>query len=697
MSSKKIMQFTLRGVPFPKRVNKPIIPSNQILDKQIKFNSLTETETETDTKISSKLNQYKTNTNLNDPVELEDLDNNKFFVKKCFVKHLISKIFHNISLPTSEVVCDIVGKLHTLNPNDKKIYKKLIEISSVGEILFSDDNRFVVSFDTENKKHFINKNILFNGSTSIYNSSTKGTTIKLKTQTSENKSFSLPSLSSRKNRTKNSFHEITITKDSIQRDGIVYVKIYDVQNNSYLIPEGQILTLFENLIHKDIILPKISLTNAKGEKLIFNLNKIRSKEQNYYEREYKYKTIVSTRDSGSSKPKTPYIINNEEGLSYFEITNCLNGQKLFIKTWKICKLIYENVGKDFIFPEPNNKIKLCVEELKETLKQENKSKEYIKIKNVVGEECYIKKFHIFNYIKKMIDNKPNVDEIMCLDIYRPNEQLFFNMKELSKTLIKIAPYSYIQDDILKDPLTTYIITDNGFMQVENESSNELFEFIKLVDENQNEVFVRKPFIRNILFNSRISKDDIPSYVEVYDYRQKKRKIFLRKLIQEFSKKKAKGSNVSVRFYIKEACLEVDYLERSYLIPKVEIRKIKETNANNNNGLTKILTHDFNYKTLEINLEAIREVPEDKEWIIVEDVNYTKAVLYKSIIKSIIIGSLFENKKYGKNYVEVYDYNCEKRKIYPESIVNSYTYSKSQTQSGKIILEVYNKNSSNIQI
>ena len=88
----------------------------------------------------------------------------------------------------------------------------------------------------------------------------------------------------------------------------------------------------------------------------------------------------------------------------------------------------------------------------------------------------------------------------------------------------------------------------------------------------------------------------------------------------------------------------------------------------------------------------------KEWICVKDNKKNDIYVYKSIIKGYIRdklnGFLFKkilNSARESKFEDIYDYNCEKKRVNPIEIISNYTFQKTKNEKGEDIIEIINKN------
>ena len=617
-------------------------------------------------------------------IEIPDKFGQIIKIKRCFLKYLLNKILHGLPLPVEEEVCDSEGIIRIIEPDNINVYLKLVQMSNIGEILFSDDNRYFTAYDINSKKKYVNNKLL-------------ATNERCNTTYNQDDLIRLTSMSSNGLGSPNTscansvsiFKKIELNRswEHSSNNNIKYIKMYDVQDNSFLIPEEQIIKIYQQLVNRENMFFKQKLFNDSGKELLFNINKMRSKPQRYYLNENC--PISNDRD-------IPYIINNEENLSYFEVTNCLNGTKVLMRTVKIFSMIKNNIGKDFVFFDFDKKMKICIEELKDLLKIENKSKEYIKLTNVSNKDCYIKKTNIFLYIKKILANNLINDILCCRD--NQNKQQYFDMKNICKYLFSVLPSPYIKDSILKQSLNTYIHSTQGFINVNHSPQNELFEYIKVEDENQEEFFIRKPFLRNIIYQYCKNNERLPAVVDITDLNHKKRRFLLRSYIKNFMKTKIKFGNIKIIFNIKEKYIEIITKDKKNLVPKNDLEIFIFENKNRkfytSRENKKKLIKNIYGKIMEIDYQQAKNTNLKHEWILIKDINNEHVLVYKSILKGLICSELFETKNNKYNpIVEIYDYNCKKRKVDAQKIIMSYMFQKSIIKDKKqILIEVTNKNS-----
>ena len=619
------------------------------------------------------------NVSIGDTVELFDIHGSVIEIKKCFIKHLINKIIHGLPLPLEETVVDIEGKIKVIEPNNINTYIKLVQLSNIGEILFSEDNKYFAAYDINSNKRFVNTRIC--NTRKIYSSNNeivKLSSISRQSSSTVNSQY-LTTVSMFKKRELNQSYEHS------SKTNLNYLKLYDVNNNSFLIPEDKIIKIYEQLLNRESIYFKQTIKIDKGQEVTLNLYKIRARPQNY------------TDESPTGERDIPYEINNEENISYFEVTNCFKGNKLLMKTETIFSLIKSNIGKDFITIKAEKPLKICIEELKDILKVDNKQNEYIKIANVSNKDSFIKKRDIFQYIEKLIENT-QINSILSTKDNKSKPQ-YFDMKQICKNNLSIIPSPYNDKFcILQISSNTYIQAHQGFIAVNYSTKNELFEFMKVEDENNDTFYIRKPYIRNILYQSYKNNSRLPEKVELHDLNHKKRRLMLRSYIKTLRRTKAKFGNIKVAFNVKEVYIELILPDRKVIVSEKElesfIHKFKSREVSTMRDNRKKLFKTINGKLVEIHYSNIKRDNLKRKWILIKDVNNEYALVYKASIKFLICTELFDKKNDAhKSIVEVYDYYCQKRQIDTHKLTMNYIIQKSLIKEDKrILIEVYNKTS-----
>ena len=610
-----------------------------------------------------------------DPIELYDNNGEAFRIKKCFLKHLINKIFHGQSLPIVEKVCDIEGNIRTIDPDDINTYLTLIQISNLGDILFSEENRYFVAYDINSKKKFVNNKLITSNERCNTTCNNANDIIRLTSIASGG------SLNSSYATTVSVFNkkELNRSWEHSATNNIKYIKLYDVQDNSYLIPEDQILKIYEQLVNRENLFFKQKICNDAGKEILFNINKMRPKSLQYYTKEAEV---------------LPYQIINEESISFFEVTNCISGERILMKTSKIVSIIKNHIGKDFVCFDFERKMKICVEELKDILKVENKINEFIKVKNVSGKDCYIKKENLYCYLRKIISNSQVHDILSAKD--NKNKTQYFDMKLLCKTLFSISPFQFDNNSILQLSTNTFIHSSQGFIKVNHFPQNELLEYMTIEDDHGEEFFIRKPFLRNLIYKYMNKNEKLPECIELYDLNHKKRKILLRKVLKQQIRTRTKFGNIKMVYNIKEVYVEVTLKDKVVLVMKSDLQNFIFENRTKNYMTArtnkKKLIKNLQGKIIEIDYKSAKNVNLSREWILIQDVNKDFSLIYKGVLKSVLCSELFEKK--GTNYspiVEVFDYYCKSKQIDSQKTAMNYMFQKSIIkESNRILIEVCNK-------
>ena len=585
-------------------------------------------------------------------VELYDLKDEIFTIKKIFLKFLINKIYNKQELKRRYKVYDIKGNIHIINPNENSIFNILMEISPLGEILLNEDNKFSYEYDINNNKHLVKKinNNLNNNSFISNYSYAKSRSIDLP------KNKSLP----------NSFIQNNNNKNN------TFILIFDINNQKYVISYEQIKNLYDKISNGENFNKIIQFTDYKGQIIFLNYLNIRLKKTKYL------------------NYTNAYFIKDEDDISFCLITNCLNGKNSLFSISKIKKVIEEN--KENEYAEIEKDYVVNIEELKEILIS-FKENEYIKLMNISNDECYIKKIILLNYLNRLITNYL-VNDIEKINDIKGNIQ-YINMKKIISQIIKISPCPYFNDNILIKLDETYIFYKGGMKlqkQVLNKE-NELFQFLLIEDIKKESFFIRKPAVRNIIVTYKINNIKIPNVIELTDLNNKKRTIEFRKYYKNYLKNCLKYIGVKIIFIIEEIFVEVfdEKKMRKFLVKKSKLIKL-------NSGIDKISVSDYKKNLVSITKEMYSKINFKKEWILIKDTKKKEIYVYKSIIKGyirdkingVLFKKILKNIKINK-YEEIYDYDLNKTTVNPIEIINNYTFQKSKNNLREDIIEVLNKN------
>ena len=585
-------------------------------------------------------------------VDIYDLKDEIFTIKKIFLKHIVNRIYEKKELKRRNKVYDIKGNVHIINPNELTIFNILMEISPLGEILLNDDNKFTYEYDIKNNKHLVKQ------SKDIFNQSF------IDLSFSRNHSIELPKYQN----LQNSF----IQNSERNR---VFVLLFDTNNQKYFIPIEQIKFIYEKLLNSENIQNIIQFTDYKGEIINLNYLDLRNKKTRF---------LVSSTSSNT------YFIKDEDNISFFYLTNCLTGKSSIFPISTINKIINENKEKEYTEIEKDYTV--CLEELKEVLNS-GRENEYIKLKNISEVECYIKKNFILNYLNKLITNYI-VNDIEKLTDIKGNIQ-YINMKKILSEMIEITPCPLYNDNILLKNDETYIFYKGGMKlqrQIVNKES-ELFQFLEIEDVKKEKFFIRKPACRNIIFTYKNNGLKIPNGIELTDLNNKRRRIDFKKYYQNYLKNSFKYKGIKIIFLINEIYVEVydDINMKKYLVKKSKLAKLKS-------GQENISMNNYKNEVVNITQEMFSKVNLKKEWICIKDNKINDIYVYKSIIKGYIRdklnGFLFKkilNSARESKFEDIYDYNCEKKRVNPIEIISNYTFQRTKNEKGEDIIEIINKN------
>ena len=584
-------------------------------------------------------------------VDLYDLNDEVFTIKKIFLKFLINKIYNKQELKRRYKVYDIKGNIHIINPNEFPIFNILMEISPLGEILLNEDNKYSYEYDLNNNKHLVKKskgnfnNSLFENSDSYH----------------KIKSFELPKNKGLRN--SNSFFQ--------KNNENLFVLFYDINNQKYVIPVEHIKNIYDKLLYGDNINNIFQCTDYKGEILLLNYLNLRNKKSKYL----------------LSSSLNTYYIKDEDNITFFFITNCLTGKSSIFSLLKIKEILSENYEKEY--SEIEKDYLICIEELKSIINS-GRENEYIKLTNISNIECYIKKDFLLNYLNKLVTNYL-VNDIEKVNDIKGNIQ-YINMKKIISEIIGISPCSFYNDNILLKPDETYIFFKGNMILQKQivKKENELFQFFLIEDLKSEKFFIRIPACRNIIFTYKNNYLKIPNIIELTDLNKKRRTINFKKYYRNYLKNCFKFKGVKIIFLINELFIEVidERKRKKFLVKKSKLLKLKIQD--------KITINDYKKNKVIITQEILSKINLKKEWICIKNIKNNNIYVYKSIIKGYIRdkinGVLFKKILSDKNskFEEIYDYDLNKQIINPIEIINNYTFQKSKNEKREDIIEVMNK-------
>ena len=268
------------------------------------------------------------------------------------------------------------------------------------------------------------------------------------------------------------------------------------------------------------------------------------------------------------------------------------------------------------------------------------------------------------------------------------------MKKILSEIIKVTPCPLYNDNILLKNDETYIFY-KGSMKLQKQivnKENELFQFLLIQDIKNEEFYIRKPACRNIIFTYKNNNLKIPNGIELTDLNNKRRRIDFKKYYQNYLKNSFKYKGIKIIFLINEIYVEVydDINMKKYLVKKSKLAKLKS-------GQENISMNNYKNEVVNITQEMFSKVNLKKEWICIKDNKINDIYVYKSIIKGYIRdklnGFLFKkilNSARESKFEDIYDYNCEKKRVNPIEIISNYTFQRTKNEKGEDIIEIINK-------
>lgn len=435
-----------------------------------------------------------------------------------------------------------------------------------------------------------------------------------------------------------------------------FLEIFDLQGNRYILQKNSFFKIFEKIKSNQPPSTKETFITQSGEFIKlnpFSLRHYNTKAASNQIKEGSIQIDISQNSSFSSKnrnsnvkslnnyssqSKLPYSYIDEENNSYFEVTNLKSCKKDLISKKKILSYI---VSKN---KEMNNEYNK--DECKLILNKNNSQNEYLQIPN----NQFVLKHHFTSLLNLLFSNQ-KIPEFITLKSLN-NENITIELKSLLISAFEISPSPYMKDEILhKDEITYYYIPQkNIFIQkkspnifeyfTENEIKEpgiEMLEFIKAEDIQGIPIYIRKPFIRNQLYNGNIS-----SKIEITDFENHKRIISIISIISKYSKGDiSTTSDSKINDPIPNSMIFYEVVEEGnesiHLTSKDKIKignkKLKEANNINGINLVDIKGRAFSAK-IDNNKKKI-VLFNQRQWVEIEDENGEKIYIYKSIIRHLL--------------------------------------------------------------
>lgn len=435
-----------------------------------------------------------------------------------------------------------------------------------------------------------------------------------------------------------------------------FLEIFDLQGNRYILQKKSLINIFEKIKNNQPPSNKEMFITKNGEPIKLNPFSLRHYNTKAVSNQIKEGSLlksISQNSSFSSKnrnsnakslntlsshSKLPYSYIDEENNSYFEVTNLKSCKKDLLSKKEILSYI---VSKTKVMNDEYNK-----DECKLILNKNNSQNEFIKAPT----NQYILK-HQFNDLLNLLFSNQKIPEFITVKSLN-NENIKIEVKSLLISLFEISPSPYMKDEILhKDEITYYYIPQkNKFIEKRspsifdyftknelNEPGIEMLEFIKAEDIQGIPIYIRKPFIRNQLYNGNIS-----SNIEITDFENHKRIISIISIISKYSKGDiSTNSNSRINEPIPNSMIFYEVVEEGnesiHLTSKDKIKignkKLKEENNINGINLIDIKGRAFSAK-IDNNKKKI-VLLNQRQWIEIEDENGETIYVYKSIIRHLL--------------------------------------------------------------
>ena len=179
---------------------------------------------------------------------------------------------------------------------------------------------------------------------------------------------------------------------------------------------------------------------------------------------------------------------------YFEAHNIQTKQRIFLEKTDILQIL-SNLTKKEIYADNN---RFCVNELKCALNPENELNARIVVTDAKEGEMLIRKKYLYQMLLSLYENRPIPKYLNIKGNLIPlQRELMINTQ--------ISLSSYIIDNILQENENTYTYNEETKALINSPYNyrNDLYEYIKVKDIYNRSLFVRKPFIRQVICKGKI--------------------------------------------------------------------------------------------------------------------------------------------------------------------------------------------------
>ncbi len=264
--------------------------------------------------------------------------------------------------------------------------------------------------------------------------------------------------------------EIIYEKNKIKNND-EYIKCYDIKGNEYNIKKIDILKILYSIYKNE--------ETFKHKKYTFKLEN--KKEISIYPKNLRAYNIYN--DYIIKSKINPYNIKKENDNIYFIINN------EFLSKTQILNIINDNSKEN-----KNDKYYL-----KLILHPNNKINEFIYIPDVNNKFSYFKKIYIEKYLNILISNLKFDYNIVDIKNFENN---IFNIeiKKILNDIYEINESPFIVGDILNKVENSFYLNENKIIPINLKNLNEMFQYIIIKDMNGKNCYLRKPFLRNLLYN-----------------------------------------------------------------------------------------------------------------------------------------------------------------------------------------------------
>ena len=264
--------------------------------------------------------------------------------------------------------------------------------------------------------------------------------------------------------------EIIYEKNKIKNND-EYIKCYDIKGNEYNIKKIDILKILYSIYKNE--------DTFKNKRYTFKLEN--KKEISIYPKNLRAYNIYN--DYIIKSKINPYNIKKENDNIYFIINN------EFLSKTQILNIINDNSNEN-----KNDKYYL-----KLILHPNNKINEFLYIHDVNNKYSYFKKIYIEKYLNILISNLKFDYNIVEIKNYE-NNIYNIEIKKILNDYYEINESPFIVGDILNKVENSFYLNENKIIPINLKNLNEMFQYIIIKDMNGKNCYLRKPFLRNLLYN-----------------------------------------------------------------------------------------------------------------------------------------------------------------------------------------------------